>query len=51
MELTIACCRRRLKDEESISSRNKSLLPGFEEKECPYFEYDALEMLDKLLEK
>jgi len=51
MERTIAYYGRRLKDDESTSSRNKSSLGGSKEKECPYFESDMPEMLNKLLEK
>ena len=51
MELTIACYKRELKDDESTSLRNKSSLGGSEEKECPYSGFDEPEMLDKLLEK
>jgi len=41
VELTIACYRRRLKEDESISLRNKSSLVGSEKKECPYSESNA----------
>jgi len=51
MEITIACYRRQLKDNESTSSRNKSLLGGSEEKECPYSASEPPKILDKLLEK
>ena len=51
MELTIAYYGRRLNDDESVAlSRNESsILQDSEEKECPYSESDALEMLGKLL--
>ena len=53
MELTIACYDRQLNDDESFaSSRNEnSMLRDSEEKECPYSESDAPEMLDKLFKK
>jgi len=51
MEITIACYRRRLKDDEPTSSRNKNSLGGSEEKECLYSESDTPEMLDKFPKK
>jgi len=51
MELTIAYYSGRLNDDESMSSRNKSLLGGSKEKERPYSESNKLKILDKLLEK
>jgi len=53
MEDTIVYYERWPNDKESMTSlRNKSaMLRSFKEKECPYFKSDALEMLNKLLEK
>ena len=53
MELTIACYRRRLQDDESMaSSRNISfMLRDSKESKYPYFEFDTPEMLAKLLEE
>jgi len=53
MELIIAYYGRWLNDDESMtSSRNKSsMLRGSEEKECPYFRSNVLEVLNKLLVK
>ena len=53
MELTMAYYGRRLNDDESMtSSRSRSSMHrDFEEKECPYSESDALEILDKLLDR
>jgi len=53
MEVTIAFYGRQCNDDGSItSSRNRrSMLRGFEENECPYFESDALEILHMLLKK
>ena len=53
MELTIVYYERRLNDDESMtSSRSKGFMHrDSEEKECPYSESDAPEVLDKILEK
>ena len=41
MEFTITYYKRRLNDDESASSRSRSSIGGSEEKEYPYFEFDA----------
>jgi len=54
MELTIAYYGRHLNDDdESMTSlRNESsMLRGYRENKCPYFELDDPEMLKKVLEK
>ena len=53
MEVIIAYYGKQLNDDGSItSSRNtSSMLRGSEENECPYSEFDAPEVLHKLLEK
>jgi len=53
MELTIAYYGRRLQDDESMAApRNISfMLRDSKESEYPYSEFDAPEMLDKLLEE
>jgi len=53
MELTIAYYGRWLNDDESVTSlrSRSSMLINSEEKECPYFEFDVPEMMDKLLKK
>jgi len=53
MELTIAYYGRRMQDDESmVPPRNISfMLRDSKESKYPYSEFDALEMLDKLLEE
>jgi len=53
MELTIAYYGRWLQDDQSMApSRNiKFMLRDSKESEYPYSEFDAPEMLDKLLEE
>ena len=51
MELTIAYYERRLQDESMAPSRISFMLRDSKESKQLYYEYDALEMLGKLLEK
>jgi len=53
MDLTIACYEIWLNNDESVTSSisRSSMFRDFDEKECPYFDFDVPKILDKLLEK